>query len=1607
MKEKKWKRILAGLLCAVMVLSNAAISARAEKSESSEETAGSFILAASTLNENLIEPVRVEYTGEDTIRTALEKTDYNFERADSTGFIVRIEGHEGNFSIFCSDGGYELDRSPEGIDVVEFTEMTSYAAGRMALIKRIVEYQEMENHVQEYGPARDAWARALDQYRSAEEDTAEELLANLNQAISDYEENLNKDTCTVTVHALQNGEEQTGITLEFRDDYKNVYTAEGTTIELRPESYQYLISDGAGNSCKGQVTITESTTLEAVLPYGDWFGQVKLLSKRTDADGKKLPYPSKYDAESCTAVSLVDDRAGGSKSVYLYAEQGADAPSGAKLSYLTTEENLWDTTGASYSWASERNELAAAAVRTGMEETEGTLCARYTSSDGSTQIQSCTLRILRTPTADIILRDSEGNRVNEGFDATETEYELKTSAAELMVETVCYGTDGYSVQIRNGETESTDGKILLEEGTNIVSVIVSHTNGQSKTYTFQIRRVGAVDVRMDTAADVEVKVYTKGGQEIKPVDGLYRLIPGGTYTYVASRKALYFTEASFTVTDEGDSQMTVTVAEPETTDALTAFGMYNAASAKNRKAFESDREFSAEQHAYQYTVSDANTGIFVQATPLSGYTVKALWTQQSSDESYHGVDAEKTGLAVVNERKMATVLSRVLMAGGYGNTLCVQAYREQDGVTYYQNYQMTIRRALHLKDLALTAITGDISLTDENGNALVFDREVRDYYAIVVTGLKSLTIHSHFTNENSGNNCDGGYYALIRGRQYGYISDLTIPLDEKEPEETLEIQVGHENGTAESSTYRIHVVKKELAKVSFQMEPDDAVVFIKNEVDHSTVYPEDDVYKLMPGVAYTYTVTRSGYKTVQVTGFKVTGDETVRVTLTKAPENTTIKKLPSQWPSFRDQDNNGVISEKTPVKAEDAVLYWANKDCFDGYCGHPILVNGYLYTYDSKNLLKLDTVTGELVKRGGALVRASSFSIQPPTYADGMIFVGLGQGTIQAFNADTMESLWVYQDELKGQPNSQIVYKNGYIYTGFWNSETQDANFVCISVTDEEPSRTDEAKAASWTCTRAGGYYWAGAYVADSGKFLLEGTEDGASGYKTENAQVLSLNPKTGEILDTLTLPYPGDIRSNITHDTATGDYYFTSKGGYFYRVSVEEDGKFDQSSLRWIKLENGSSSTAMSTSTPTVYNGRAYIGVCGSGQFEEYSGHSIAVLDLSSMTVAYYVKTQGYPQTSGLLTKAYAGEDGTVYVYFFDNMTPGKLRVISDKPGQTAPAELTTEETPDGNVDTGYVLFTPSGAQTQYALCSPIVDEYGTLYFRNDSNHMMALGSVITKLEVTKQPDKTVYQVGQSFDKTGMQVMATYQNGTVRDVTKYVTFSEEPLTEEDTDFAISFRHVLYQDRNGETGVDYTAPIAHVSLRIGEEEPEGAFITGSVSAWDAKQNMTFYLYDTSVSEEEIREDLWKISPERGRKCRVSFSETAAAADSARYETAFTVTGVENGEYQMAIAKAGKYVAKIIPVSIKETEESAVVGLQKLWLYGDVTDDGKVTVADAREIQKYIVFADSVFDENDSAERLVAANVTAVRKKDTQINVLDGREIRKYAVSRDSVFDSIP
>ena len=160
----------------------------------------------------------------------------------------------------------------------------------------------------------------------------------------------------------------------------------------------------------------------------------------------------------------------------------------------------------------------------------------------------------------------------------------------------------------------------------------------------------------------------------------------------------------------------------------------------------------------------------------------------------------------------------------------------------------------------------------------------------------------------------------------------------------------------------------------------------------------------------------------------------------------------------------------------------------------------------------------------------------------------------------------------------------------------------------------------------------------------------------------------------------------------------------------MSENGEL--SDLQHIKLynyANDAKSPAMSTCTPVIYNGRAYIGISGVGQFKAYSGHNITVIDLNSWKIAYTVRTQGYPQTSGLLTTAYNEGDGTVYVYFFDNYTPGKLRVLRDKPGQTRADITVTETVIEGGKEISYetagVLFTPDGDQAQYAICSPITD--------------------------------------------------------------------------------------------------------------------------------------------------------------------------------------------------------------------------------------------------------------------------------------------------------------
>lgn len=70
---------------------------------------------------------------------------------------------------------------------------------------------------------------------------------------------------------------------------------------------------------------------------------------------------------------------------------------------------------------------------------------------------------------------------------------------------------------------------------------------------------------------------------------------------------------------------------------------------------------------------------------------------------------------------------------------------------------------------------------------------------------------------------------------------------------------------------------------------------------------------------------------------------------------------------------------------------------------------------------------------------------------------------------------------------------------------------------------------------------------------------------------------------------------------------------------------------------------------------------------------------------------------------------------------------MITDKEDQTAPGKTITESyRVNGKLvdyETAPVLFTPDGEEAQYAICSPIVDKDGTIYFKNDSGPIDGIG--------------------------------------------------------------------------------------------------------------------------------------------------------------------------------------------------------------------------------------------------------------------------------------------
>ena len=1010
------------------------------------------------------------------------------------------------------------------------------------------------------------------------------------------------------------------------------------------------------------------------------------------------------------------------------------------------------------------------------------------------------------------------------------------------------------------------------------------TAEDGKDYTFTVTVSEGYD-----AANMVVKV---NGEEVTAVDGIY------TVEKVSS---------DLTITVEGVTEAV------QKTAGLSVLKFGDTSTEAKAQMFQLIPAFDPAVKEYTVLVPDNSNMFYAWATQAidrsSSTTITAKWVNLN-------VDTEKTQ-ALTSGKASGQNLAGFAPTGTKVNTMTVTVV---DG-DFKDEYKLTsVRVAPSLTALSLDGIRF----------AERFSATKTAYTA--TTAAESVTVAATPRDESYTVTVNGG-------------SDTTVPLNLGENK----INVVVTNPGGYTNTYTITVTRLASIEVGFTVDPADAKVTVWDS-NKDRIAPTDGKYSVMADAEYTYLVQSDGYVSQKST-FKFSESSTIDITLAVATENPNLdRSITAEWGNFRNGDNNlGITNAKTPYAPEDTELLWAVKHG-TGWAaapGSPIMVDGDIYTYSGSTIRRLNSMTGEVVTEG-TMVDKSSYSIVPMTYGDGMVFVGLSGGKIQAFNAKTLESLWVYTDELGGQPNCPITYKDGYIYAGFWNSEDRNANFACINTVDEDHASATEVKYASWTYTRAGGFYWAGAYVTD--KLAIVGTDDGAGGYDTNGAALLVFDRFTGEKLDAHE-GIRGDLRSNVSHDPESDRVFFTTKGGILGNAQIDWDtGKILDYKEVVIKDAQGNAN-AMSTCTPSVYNGRIYIGVAGTSQFGANSGHGIAVYNLNgdgSMTQAYVYAIVGYPQTSAMVSTAYSAEDGSVYIYLPYNYTPGGVSVLKDKPGQTAPVTTT---------GSGYSeVFTPVGPLAQYCICSTIADQYGTIYYKNDSCYMMAITSKIESLEITQYPTITENEDG-SITVDGLKAVTKLKNGEERDVSNYVSVVKN---EETGGYTVSYTYGFDNANYGLKTV--TAEIADYTVTI--PTGEGYTITGEktvkngedytftvtvTEGYDAA-NMVVKVNDTEVTAVDGKYTVEKVSSDLTITVSGVKKQVAGHAVTLTPGEGYTLTGeatAEDGkDYTFTVTVSEGYDAANMVVKVNGEEVTAVDGK---YTVEKVSSDLTITVSGVKKI----------------------------------------------------------
>lgn len=376
-----------------------------------------------------------------------------------------------------------------------------------------------------------------------------------------------------------------------------------------------------------------------------------------------------------------------------------------------------------------------------------------------------------------------------------------------------------------------------------------------------------------------------------------------------------------------------------------------------------------------------------------------------------------------------------------------------------------------------------------------------------------------------------------------------------------------------------------------------------------------------------------------------------------------------------DKNNNAVVNSKAPInKAE---LLWESfsnaPDSWGSvYAGTPILVNNYIYAVRNHKIESLDAKTGEVIASTPLCSQIGYYS--NIIYGGGMIFVPLGNGDVQCFNATTLKSMYLIENPASLGSYWGVYgvmhYDNGKLYVGYSNQRDYGGYAVYDTL---DPNIDDEYEVVKplWiTGEKDQSYYGSGAVTIKD--MVVIGGDGGIVSVR---------NAKSGEELSKLQLS--GKIRCSLVY--ADGYIWTTTQNKKIYKLLLSESGK--------ITVAEEADLPNNSNASPVVTGGKVYVtgGVWGAGFF--------AVYDMN-LTLLAQEKGEN-PFNTPTVSTAY----DNVCVYFTENGPEGSLYM----------AEVTAN-----NKITLTKIYTPE--HQQYSMSKVIIGSDGTIYYANDSGYLFAI---------------------------------------------------------------------------------------------------------------------------------------------------------------------------------------------------------------------------------------------------------------------------------------------